>query len=267
MIAIQSVPYDINSSYLRGASEGPKRIKNAFYSDSTNFFTQDGTNVLDDQKNWHFVEEKPPSFDDSAEIFESIFARTTSLLEGGDRIISLGGDHSVTFPIIKAYRAFYPELHILQVDAHGDLYHDFEGNFYSHASPFARIMEANLADSLTQIGNRTMTTHQRAQAERFNVKVVEMKEFDINQLPELKGPLYLTFDLDVLDPAFAPGVSHYEPGGMTVREALKLLELINVPLIGADIVELNPRRDINDMTAMVAAKLLKEILSKMMGKY
>jgi arginase family enzyme len=84
-------------------------------------------------------------------------------------------------------------------------------------------------------------------------------------LPALTGPVYLSLDLDVLDPAHAPGVSHHEPGGMTSRELLAALQGIQVPIVGADIVELNPARDLNDMTAMVAAKFLKEIVGMMLS--
>ena len=82
----------------------------------------------------------------------------------------------------------------------------------------------------------------------------------------MAGPVYLSFDLDALDPAFAPGVSHHEPGGLTVREALGILQRLDARLVGADIVEYNPRRDIQDMTAMVAVKLLKEIAGKMLAR-
>ena len=87
-----------------------------------------------------------------------------------------------------------------------------------------------------------------------------MSSFDIQKFkPELSGPVYISFDLDALDPAFAPGVSHFEPGGLSVRDVLDIIHQIEAPIIGADIVEYNPTNDINGMTAMVAAKLVKEI--------
>jgi agmatinase len=189
---------------------------------------------------------------------------TESILAQGGMMIALGGDHSITYPLIKGHSSFFDWLTILQIDAHGDLYDNFDDNPYSHASPFARIMEEGLAKRLIQVGNRTMTRHQRDQAKRFGVDVIEMKNWRPGKKLPLEGPLYLSIDLDVLDPAYAPGVSHYEPGGMSVRDLLGIIQQINVPLIGGDIVEYNPSRDLNDMTAMVSAKLCKEMIAKIL---
>ena len=263
LVAIQGIPFDANSSFLRGASAGPTAILESFHSSSANYCTQNGVDLMACKDFWVESGDIKFSNDEPKAAYDLIYKNTSHLLAEGFQTISLGGDHSITYPIIAAYAEHYPQLNILQIDAHGDLYHDFEGNFYSHASPFARIMENNLAVSLTQIGNRTLTPHQRQQADKFGVSIIEMKDFDLNKLPKLKGPLYLSFDLDALDPAFAPGVAHHEPGGLSTREALKIIEAIEVPIVGADIAELNPNRDINGMTAMVAGKLLKEVLAKM----
>ncbi len=91
-----------------------------------------------------------------------------------------------------------------------------------------------------------------------------MKDFNYDFITTLQSPLYISLDLDVLDPAFAPGISHHEPGGMTIRELIKLIQDIAVPVVGADIVEYNPARDLNNMTPMVAYKLFKEFVYKML---
>ena len=91
-----------------------------------------------------------------------------------------------------------------------------------------------------------------------------MKDFTLKKLPTFNSPIYLSLDIDALDPAFAPGVSHQEPGGFSTREVLQIIHSIQVPILGADIVEYNPKRDLNKMTAMVSAKLLKEIAGKML---
>jgi len=148
---------------------------------------------------------------------------------------------------------------ILHFDAHPDLYDDFEGDPLSHASPFARIMENGLASSLVQVGIRTSNRHCREQAQRFAVETVEMNEFTPDRVPIPGAPLYISIDLDALDPAFAPGVSHHEPGGLSVRDILSVLHRVPGPIVGADVVEYNPTRDINGMTAVVAAKLVKEL--------
>ena len=163
---------------------------------------------------------------------------------------------------MRAYAKVYDDLSVLHLDAHPDLYDEFEGDRYSHACPFARIMEEGLASRLIQVGIRTMNPHQREQAERLGVEVVDMRHWDPGWQPHFDGPVYLSLDLDVLDPAFAPGISHHEPGGLSTREVIRLIHGLEGTLVGADIVELNPERDIVGLTAMVAAKLLKEIVAK-----
>lgn len=186
-----------------------------------------------------------------------------ALLDQGRRVISLGGDHSITYPVLRAYAKRYPDLSLLHVDAHSDLYDDYQDNPYSHASPFARIMEEGLVKRLVQVGIRTMTRHLREQAERFGVEVFEMKDWRDDQFIDFDSPVYLSFDVDGLDPAFAPGVSHPEPGGLSTRQALSLIQQTNANFVGADLVEFNPLVDVNGITARVCAKLLKEIAARM----
>jgi agmatinase len=190
----------------------------------------------------------------------------SSLLSRGLRPLSLGGDHAITYPIIKAFARKYPKLSILHFDAHPDLYDEFQGNRYSHACPFARIMEEGLVKRLVQVGIRTINGHQREQVERFGVEVIEMKDWRDNLHLVFDSPVYISFDLDGLDPAFAPGVSHREPGGLSMRQAIDLIHRVNAPVVGADIVEFNPRMDLSGVTAMVCAKLIKEIAAKMLER-
>ena len=187
------------------------------------------------------------------------------LFGGGRRVIAIGGDHAITFPIVRAASARFPQLTILHLDAHPDLYDELGGNRFSHACPLARIMESGLARRLVQIGVRTANPHQRAQAERFGVETHGSRNPPRIADLGLEPPLYLSIDLDVLDPAYAPGVSHPEPGGLTTRQVIDLIQDLPAAPVAADIVELNPARDINGLTARVAAKLLKEVLSTMLG--
>ncbi|HXJ87620.1 MAG TPA: agmatinase [Candidatus Binatia bacterium] len=253
------VPFDAESSYLRGAGDGPPRIRKALRCDSSNSWTESG---IDLGSPGAFEDVGDLSFSDKA-AFDSIESAIRKLLDQRRRPLSLGGDHSITFPIVKAFAAKYPKLTIFHFDAHPDLYDEFEGNRFSHACPFARIMEAGLAQRLVQVGIRTANGHQREQAKRFGVEVMEMRTLPASESLKAAGPVYISFDMDVLDPAFAPGVSHREPGGMTVREAVAHLHAIQGDIVGADIVEYNPVRDVDGMTAWVAAKILKEILGKM----
>lgn len=258
--ALLGIPFDANSSYLRGAAEAPPLIRAALHSDSSNSWSETGVNLGE-----------PGVFTDAGDLqlpedigaFELVDRAVAALLDKGHRPICLGGDHSVAYPILRAVGTRYPNLTIVQFDAHPDLYDEFQGNRFSHACPFARIMEERLAKKLTQIGIRTMVPHQREQAERFGVEVLEMHRLPALHALKLAGPVYISFDLDVLDPAFAPGISHREPGGMSVREAITHLHAITGNIVGADIVEYNPRQDISRLTAMVAGRILKEIMGKM----
>jgi len=192
-----------------------------------------------------------------------IEAAVAAIVDRGDVPLSLGGDHSVTYPVMRAIARRHPGVTLLQIDAHPDLYEDFEGDRYSHACPFARILEEKLASRLVQVGIRTATKHQREQMQRYGVETIDMRAWANGQRPELSGPLYVTIDLDGLDPAFAPGVSHREPGGLSTREVVSIIQSLPGPIVGADVVELNPSQDVNGVTAMVAAKLVKELLSRM----
>lgn len=258
-VAVIGYPFDQNYSYLPGAGQGPQCIFEALHNESSNTSTE---SVRDLSREERFIECGSVEVNEYFEL-ETV---TRSILERKPRPIFLGGEHSITYPIIKAFASICPDLTIIHFDAHPDLYHDLDGNPYAHGCPFARIMEEGLAGRLIQIGLRTINPHQKEQAERFGVRSIDMKQLSGN-LPLLKfrKPVYISLDLDVLDPAFAPGISHYEPGGLSVRDVISMIQGIDAPVVGADIVELNPTRDINNMTAMVAAKLLKELADKMLG--
>jgi agmatinase len=253
------IPFDAYSSYLRGAGDAPPKIREALACDASNSWSELGVDlgvadVYGDAGDLAF---------DEKDAFAAIEAGVGALIDQGKRPVSLGGDHSITFPIVTAVARRHPALTIFHFDAHPDLYEEFEGNRLSHACPFARIMEAGLAKRLVQVGIRTMNRHQREQAEKFGVDVVEMRGLPAYGKLKAAGPVYITFDMDVLDPAFAPGISHREPGGMSVREAIAHLHAIEGEIVGADLVEYNPVRDVAGMTATVAAKILTEILGKM----
>jgi agmatinase len=261
-IAVVGIPFDRNSSYLRGPALAPIRIREALFCESSNMWTEDLID-LGDFSGWEVLDDMTLSSQEN--VSERIEHEIRQLLKKRRRVISLGGDHSITHPIIRAYKEGYQNLNILHLDAHPDLYDEFDGNHYSHACPFARILEENIAIRLVQVGIRTMDGHQYEQAKRFGVEVIEMK--NIGKIGQIKfdGPVYLSLDLDCLDPAYAPGVSHHEPGGMSTREVLGIIRNFKGRLVGADIVEYNPERDLHGMTGMVAGKILKEIIGRMLG--
>ena len=265
---VLGVPYDRHSSFLRGPALAPVAVRRALHCGSANYTTELGVDVdpslwgdlgdlaIDELNQGETVDpERAVTF-----IEEAVADATND----GSRLLTIGGDHMITWPVVRGVRQNHDALTIVHFDAHPDLYDELDGDRYSHACPFARIMEEGLADRLVQIGIRTITAHQRQQAERFGVEVHELRTWN-GELPgDLAGPVYVSIDVDALDPAYAPGISHHEPGGMTTRQLIdslhQLAAMNGVTVVATDIVEINPSRDINDMTAMVGAKLARELL-------
>lgn len=260
-VAVLGVPWDEGSTFMRGPAGAPAAIRAQLHSGSANLCTEAGLD-LGAQAAFVDLGDLEPGRGEAAR--REIERRVTDLLERGCRVLSIGGDHAVTAPLVAAHAKTYPDLEILHFDAHPDLYDEYDGDRYANACPFARIMEAGHARRLVQVGIRTMNPQQRAQAQRFGVEVVEMRNFDPALRLRFDGPVYLSFDIDVLDPAFAPGVSHVEPGGMSTRDALRVIQAFEGRLVGADIVEVNPERDPSGLTAMVGAKVLKELAGRML---
>jgi agmatinase len=256
------IPYDASSSYLRGPAYAPSRIREALWSPASNPFSESLVDLS-----------APGAVADAGDVAlanrdgesdrNAITAGVAKVYTGGGRPLLLGGDHSITFPILRAVRAQAPSLTILHFDAHPDLHDVFEGDRFSHACPFARILDDRLADRLVQVGIRVLSRHGRDQADRFGVEIVDMRAWAAGARPRIEGPVYVSLDLDALDPAFVPGVGHYEAGGLTVRDLLGEIQRLEGPIVGADVVEYNPMRDSDGRTAFVAAKFVKELASRM----
>jgi arginase len=255
-VRLIGLPTDSHSSFLRGAAAAPTAIRAALHSDHSNMATESGLEVGDDLQ---LEDVGDLSLDESEKDLWRIANAARDARAAGAVPIFLGGDHMVTFPIVAGLAEEYGSVNILHFDAHPDLYEDFGGDPFSHASPFARIMERGFAKRLVQVGIRTLNGHCRDQVKTYGVEVVEMRDFALDRVPIPEGPLYVSIDMDALDPAFAPGVSHHEPGGLSVRELISVLHRVEAPIVGADVVEYNPLRDVNGMTAVVAAKLVKEL--------
>lgn len=262
IVAVLGVPFDENSSFLRGAALAPQRIREVLHSGASNLCTESGLDLRAD-KRWRELGDLELS--SGKKVFSQIAKAITTLLNRDARVLTLGGDHSITLPILRAYARKYPKLNVLHLDAHADLYDELDGNRYSHATPLLRSLEEKLAARLVQLGIRTMTPQERERSKHFGVETIEMRYWNPDISLKFEGPVYLTLDIDCLDPAFAPGISHHEPGGFTTRDVLGIIHDLDVPLVGADIVEFNPERDPLGVTAMVAVKFLKEIVGQMLG--
>jgi agmatinase len=261
MVAVIGIPFDAFSSFIQGAALAPSQIRKTMNSGASNLCSESG---IDLAARPDFIDIGDIQIDGDSDAIENIEASITELLNRDVRPIALGGDHAITYPIIKSFHKRYGRLEIVQLDAHPDLYDTYDGNRFSHACPFARIMEEKLASRLVQIGIRALNPHQQLQAEHFGVEIITIPQYDKAARIPLTGPLYLSIDLDVLDPAFAPGVSHHEPGGLTTRQVIELIQQLQAPIVGADIVELNPKRDPSEITAMAAVKILKEVSARML---
>lgn len=260
-VALFGVPLDHNSSFLRGARRAPRAIRAHLVSGSMNWTAECGVDLERHEgwSDWGDVDCRGDAGDMSR--IEAFAAEAWR----GRRLLALGGDHSITAPVLRGRQRGGPPLTIVHFDAHPDLYPEFEGNRDSHACPFHRVMEEGLAGRLVQLGVRTLNSIQAEAARRFDVEIVPPDAVADWPGVDGPGPIYVSFDLDALDPAYAPGVSHHEPGGLTVREVLRALGRLRGPVIGADIVELNPERDPDGRTAAVGAKLVKELLAQLVG--
>lgn len=261
-VALLGIPLDEFSSFMRGSAKAPPLIRRALHDGSSNLFAENGVNL-----------DGHPLFTDLGDLalpggeaaIHQIDGATGRLARQQIRVLALGGDHAVTFPVVSALSRVHEDLSILHFDAHPDLYESYAGSRFSHACPFARIMETGRVGRLVQVGVRGMNDEQRRLVERFGVTCIEMKDFRPDMTLDFQGPVYISLDMDALDPAFAPGVSHHEPGGLSTREVLRLIQGVRAPIVGADIVEYNPDRDVQGITAAAAAKFLKEIAGVMLG--
>ncbi|OMO78998.1 Ureohydrolase [Corchorus olitorius] len=218
--SLLGVPLGHNSSFLQGPAFAPPLIREAMWCGKD---IKD-PRVLTDVGDLPVQEIRDAGIDDDR------LMNVDPL-----RPLVLGGDHSISYPVVRAIsEKLGGPVDILHLDAHPDIYDAFEGNKYSHASSFARIMEGNYARRLLQ------------------------------KLGEGVKGVYISVDVDCLDPGFAPGVSHFEPGGLSFRDAMNILHNLQGNIVGADVVEFNPQRDIyGGMTAMVAAKFVREIAARM----
>jgi arginase len=259
-IGLLGIPHDDNSSFMKGPSEAPPLVRRELYCDAYSLWSETG---IDLGVEGRLLDLGDIAFDGATDPWQLIERSVARAIAAGDPLISIGGDHAITHPILRAVRRRHPKLTIVHVDAHADIYHAYQGNPRSHASPFARIMEERLADRLIQVGLRTVNDHHRDQFKRFGVEAIEASRCGGPLALDLATPVYVSLDMDGLDPACAPGVSHREPGGLSTRQVIDLLHAIDQPIVAADIVEFNPRCDIANMTATVAAKLLKEIAGMM----
>jgi agmatinase len=211
-----------------------------------------------------------PSFDISSQLCKptsvSIIGEyVKGLLADGKFPLGMGGEHLVSWPVIREVYAKYPELRIIHIDAHADLREHSEGEPLSHSTPIRKAAELMGGDRIYQFGIRSGTREEFVYAR----KNLHFHPYDVleplkQELPALAGlPVYVTIDIDVLDPSAAPGTGTAEAGGITSKELLAAVHAIagsGAKIVGADVVEVAPVYDHSEQTQIVAAKLIREML-------
>lgn len=261
-IAILPVPYDGTSTWMKGADMGPRAILEA--SPNMEFYDIETDSEVFRQG---IATLEPVTEDSSPETMAAaVEHRMDAILKDNKFPVMLGGEHSVSIGAFRAIAKHYDTFSILQLDAHSDMRDEYEDSSFNHACVMARGKE--LTDSFVQVGIRSTAIEEKHNIDPNRIFYAhEIKEsgsstwmYEVSQ--KLLDNVYVTIDLDVLDPAYMPSTGTPEPDGLNYREILTLLKLINERhnIIGLDVVELCPN-SINKAPDFLASKLIYQILS------
>ncbi len=273
-LGVLGLPWDASSSFRKGAVEGPKYIRHATSGQLYNSFAETGRNIKDTWQILDLGDALIESLD--VEGAKNLVLSTLHMYHRQEmRFFFLGGDHLSTYFTFTALKSLQDlRIGLIYIDAHPDLYEQYEGNPYSHACVVKRIInETNIEpETIIQVGIRSPTPEQVDYANSVGIKTITTKDIAQNGpqtaaetvkslIPKYLDGVYLSIDLDVLDPAYAPGVGNPEPAGLTTRELIEFLHgLQGIKIHSFDIVELCPKFDPSGISALAAAKLIKEIL-------
>jgi agmatinase len=274
-VAIVGVPYDGGTSYRPGARLGPREIRAQSslirpYSYFQKVAPFDRLNVAD----LGDVDAPPVSIE---RCYEAVTTRIAAIGDAGARPLVVGGDHSISLPILRALAKRHGPLALVQFDAHIDTWDEYFGGKYFHGTPFRRAIEERLIDGgrFIQIGIRgpmygeeDFDFHRQHGITMIDIDQVKARglAWTIEQIRRVAtGPAYMTFDIDAVDPAFAPGTGTPEVGGLTSHEAQQLVRgLAGLEIVGGDIVEVAPPFDgPGQITALLAANLMFEFICVM----
>lgn len=267
-IAIMGIPYDGGVSYRPGARFAPTAVRDASSLGRGFHMTREISlfqkNKIADIGDCSVV----PI--DQAQTYKKIEEHVYSVIKKNKKLISIGGDHSITLPLIRAMAKKHGPVNFIHFDAHLDTYPAAWGCEYHHGAFARHVVEEGLVNpkGMIQIGIRGPLAAKEDLdfVKKHKIKVFTMDDirtkniFDfVKTLPKLKGPTYLSFDIDCLDPAYAPGTGTPVPGGLTTYEVQQILRALNIEnLVGADIVELCPAFDPSNITALAAVDVLFE---------
>lgn len=281
-VAVLGIPIDSGVSYMPGARLGPSGIRRAsmiykFYSVNDGLLDiLRGKAILRNVKIVDLGDIDVP-FGDQKEAMNTIYRKVLSLFSRNIKVfrLFLGGDHSVTFPLVKAVKDSYGDIGLIQIDAHLDMLSSYIGNAYTHGSPILRcIDEAGIKpNKVFQIGMRGfLNSHESLRsANKLGTTMFTMREVKRLGIESIvckigekvkNTPIYLTFDIDAMDPSIAPGTGIPEPGGFSHDEALELIDSLfsSLNIVAMDVVEVSPLLDINDITSKLAISIILEAL-------
>lgn len=278
-LLVAGIPWDFSSSFRRGSAAAPPLIRQATTSDLYNSFTESMINLTEKWKIFDCgdIEESEDVNLVRNLIYERIKENTKH--HSVDNFLFLGGDHLSTyfsFLALSKLGMLDENVGILYLDAHPDLYDSYEGNKYSHACVLRRIIDETIIKpkDIVHFGIRAASSDQVKFAKEENIRMITCSEFRRNPLNEIiaaikerfstKKKIYLSVDLDILDPSFAPGLGNPEPGGLSTSEVVNFIqEISDLPIFAFDVVEYNPKYDHSMISAYAAAKIIKEILGIM----
>lgn len=262
-VVIFGACYDGTTSFRPGARFGPDALRAASLGLETYSPLQNLDIVADidlvDLGNLELAPGAP------GPVFDQVMWATREVLATGARPLLLGGEHSVSVGAIHALAEYYPELVLVQFDAHADLRAEYLGEPLSHACAMRRALDVLPSERVVQVGIRSGTAEEFKELHESGRLLPPSAELLRERLAETTGPIYLTVDLDVFDPAYLPGTGTPEPGGIDWNTFAGLLAAIAPRrLVAADVVELAPALDPSGCSAVLAAKVVREI-SLMLG--
>ncbi|MCU0156338.1 agmatinase [Bacillus safensis] len=262
-VILYGMPMDWTVSYRPGSRFGPNRIR------EVSIGLEEYSPYLDRELlevPFFDAGDIPLPFGNAQKSLDLIEEYVDSILEKGKFPLGMGGEHLVSWPVFRAMYKKYPDLAIIHMDAHTDLREEYEGEPLSHSTPIRKVAGLIGAENVFSFGIRSGMKEEFEWAKEAGMHISKFEVLEpLKQvLPKLKGrPVYVTIDIDVLDPAHAPGTGTVDAGGITSKELLASIHAIagsDVKVVGADLVEVAPVYDHSDQTANTASKLLREML-------
>lgn len=257
-IVLFGAPFDGTTSFRPGTRFAPTAVRPDSYGLET--YSPYLNLDLEDYKIADIGDIDLP-FGNTKQVMQMIGETSQEIIKSNKKPLMIGGEHLVSYPVIKAVYEKYPDIHILHFDAHTDLRDDYLGEKLSHASVIRRAWDLVGDGRIFQFGIRSGLKDEFVWAKSHT----KLQKFNTDGLKDvvdsLKGkPVYLTIDLDVLDPSIFPGTGTPEPGGITMKELLDaLIAIKDLDLVGADVVELSPHYDQSGVSTAVACKVIREV--------